>query len=40
MLERIDELIEIAKIYMEEGHDVIDAIKLAEKRIQEIYFKN
>lgn len=40
MLERIDELIEIAKIYMEKGYDVMEAIKLAEKKIQEIYFKN
>ena len=40
MLERIDELIEIAKIYMEKGYDVMEAIKLSEKKIQEIYFKN
>lgn len=40
MLERIDELIEIAKMYIRNGYEPIEAIKLAEKKIYEKYFNN
>lgn len=40
MLEKIDELIEIAKIYIKKGYDPIEALKLAEKKIYEKYFNN
>ena len=40
MLDRIDELVEIAKKYVKMGYDPIEAIKLAEKKIYEKYLNS
>ena len=40
MLDRIDELIEIAKKYVKMGYDPIEAIKIAEKKIYEKYLNS
>lgn len=40
MLDRIDELIEIAKKYVKMGYDLIEAIKIAEKKIYEKYLNS
>ena len=40
MLDRIDELVEIAKKYVKMGYDQIEAIKLAEKKIYEKYLNS
>ena len=40
MLDRIDELVEIAKKYVKMGYDPIEAIKIAEKKIYEKYLNS
>ena len=40
MLDRIDELVEIAKKYVKMGYDPIEAIKLAEKKNYEKYLNS
>lgn len=36
ILSRVDELIELAKKYIEKGYKTIDAIKMAERELEEV----
>ena len=40
ILARYEELVELAKKYIEKGYKPIDAIKLAEKELEEDYERN